>query len=404
MKQFFSVLIYCGLLIGCEAPVELKADPSLLPETLASSSICNEVHCLAFKTEIYRVNEMTYTPVDIVFILDVSRSMEDNLEKISLASSSLTASIEHLDWQITFTTADHGDSQYQCTEGKTQTRKNNKGNTQKFCPREHRIFPEFADSWVHYTGTDPKFGNPMPIQDGRRILNQSRLNSSLPNYENIFRDTITRSSYEKQSPCQWPPFCQGDHEQPLRVLKSIIEQSKDLNQSPLRPPAVLAVFIATDEKERAADFKNATTAREVIDTFNTVFQDHPDKKMIVYGISILNPSCLEKQHTVEADYSQQLNQLVSLTKGMSIDICQDSYQSAFSDISKRLRRYVSQIPLEFTPVITQHIPISVKVFDTNGVPMQVKWERNFHDTSISFAEVLPPGTQVEVSYYYRKPS
>ncbi len=402
MNKSFCILIYCILTLGCGSPIQLKEDSSLVG--LASSSICDDTRCLAFRTERYKVNQTTYTPVDIVFILDVSRSMEDNLEKISLASSSLINSIEHLDWQITFTTADHGDSQYQCPKKNIQIRTNGSGKTQKFCPKKHRIFPPSADRWTHYTGTDPKFGIPMPIQDGRRILDQNILDSSLPNYKNIFRDTITRNSYEKQSPCQWPPYCQGNHEQPLRVLKSIIERTKYPDRSFIRQQAVLAVFVVTDEEERAEDSKNATTAHEVVNTFSTVFQNHPDKKMIVYGVSITNPSCLDKQHTVEANYSQQLNQLVHYTQGMSIDICQDSYQFAFSDISKQLRRYVSQIPLQFTPVITQNTPVSVKVFDKNGVSMNVKWEKNFHDNSISFVEVLPPGTQTEISYYYRKPS
>ncbi len=404
MRRVFHIFIYCCFLIGCGTPIELKEDWSLLPQVLASSNDCSDANCLAFKTERYEVNETTYTPADIVFILDVSRSMEDNLEKISLASSSLITYIEPLDWQITFTTADHGDSQYYCTKGKIQTRISNTGQIQKFCPKEYRIFPTPADSWTNDTGTDPKFGTPMHLQDGRHILNQSILSNQIPNYKNIFQDTITRNSYERQSPCQWPPYCQGDHEQPLRVLKSIIERSAKDPQSFIRNEAVLIVFIMTDERERAADLKNATTATDVMRTFTNTFHGYPDKRIIVYGISITNPSCLEKQNTVEADYSEQLSQLVDRTRGASIDICQDSYQSTFAEISRRLRRYVSKIPLEFTPIITQDTPIQVKVFNKDGTFMRVKWEKNPNDGSISFTEILPPGTQVEISYYYQKTS
>ena len=403
MKRFFYTFIVYGLFIGCGSALELREEPPLFPEVLASSSDCNNASCLSFKTERYEVNKNTYIPVDMIFILDVSRSMEDNLEKISSAVSSLISYIEQLDWRITFTTADHGDSQYYCAEGKIKTRVFRNGQTQVFCPKGHRIFPQPADNWRNYKGAEPKFGKLMPLQDGENILNQKILSSRLQNYTDIFKDTITRNSYEKTSPCQWPPYCQGNHEQPLRVLKSMIERSSAYpTQSFIRNPAVLMVFIMTDERERDADPKNATTAVDVMNTFNRAFRNYPDKKIFVNGISITNQSCLEEQDTLEADYSEQLNQLVDLTHGDPINICQDSYQATFAEISKRVQRYVSKVPLEFSPVITQNTPIKVKVFNKNGVLMQVAWKKNSNDSSLSFAEILPPGTQVEISYYYNK--
>jgi len=401
MKRVLLTFIYYGFLTGCGSDIELKEDPSLFPEVLASSIDCNNASCLSFKTERYEVNKNTYVPVDMIFILDVSRSMEDNLEKISLAVSSLISYIEHLDWRIVFTTADHGDSQYYCAKGKIENRVSGAGQAQPFCPKEHRIFPKPADSWRTYKGTAPKFGRLMPLQEGTRVLDQNILSSRFPNYTDIFRDTITRNSYEKNSPCQWPPYCQGNHEQPLRVLKSIIERSSAYPaQSFIRKPAVLMVFIMTDERERAADPKNATTAVSVINTFQRAFHSHQNKKIIVYGISITGQSCLEEQDTLEADYSEQLSQLVNLTKGESISICQDSYKSTFVEISKRVQLYVNKIPLEFVPVITQNTPIQVRVFNKNGASIQVEWKKNLNDSSLSFGEILPPGTQVEISYYY----
>ena len=403
MRQILRIFIYFWLLTACGEPIELEEDYSLSPEFLFSSNDCNSPDCLSFKTERYKVNENTYIPLDMLFILDVSRSMEDNLEKISTASSSLMSYIEHLNWQIAFTTTDHGDSQYYCTEGQIETRVFQNGQTQKFCPKEHRIFPQPADSWKNYKKADPKFGNFMFLQNGQQILNQKILNPQVQNYQDVFRDTITRNSYEKNSPCQWPPYCQEDHEQPLRVLKSIIERSSTYPlQSFIRKSAVLMVFIMTDEEERAEDPQKATTAMEVINTFNKAFHSYPDKKIIVYGISITNSDCLEKQDTMEVNYSKQLSQLVDITQGESISICQDSYKSTFASISKQVQWYINKIPLEFTPVVTKNTPIQVKVFHNNGETVQIKWRTN--NNSIFFDKTLPPGTQVEVSYYYDKTS
>lgn len=405
MKKVLYICIFYGFLTGCGSALELKEDSSLFPSVLASSSDCNNAHCLSFKTERYEVNENTYIPVDMVFILDVSRSMSDNLEKISLASSSLISYIEQLDWRITFTTADHGDSQYYCAKDKIETRVSSTGQTRAFCPKEYRIFPQPSDDWRSYRGTEPKFGKLMSLQNGKNILDQKILSSHSQNYTDIFRDTITRNSYEKDTPCSWPPYCQGDHEQPLRVLKSIIKRSSAYpHQSFIRNSAVLMVFIMTDEKERAADPKNATTAVDVMNTFRTAFHRYPDKKIIVYGISITNPSCLGEQNTLEADYSEQLSQLVDLTYGEPINICQNSYQSTFAEISKQVRWYVSKVPLEFAPVVTQNTPIQVKIFTKHGSLMQVRWKKNTNDNSLAFEEILPPGTQVEVSYYYNRTS
>ena len=400
LRYFFYILLF--FILGCDTrTVHFSFVEPNVPEPIVLHDTCDYLEnftCLEETIEQYVIEDYTFTPVDIVFILDVSGSIEDNFKKIGVGFQSLISSIQHLDWRIYFTTADHGDHRYFCSPENIQRRLNSKGQWQSYCPREHKVFSEQV-RWQDYQGSEPKFGQFMPLQFNRQILSdQHFLDSSVPSFEKVFRHTLKRDSEDS---CLFPPFCQGSHEQPVRVMKTILERHQQSGS--FRENAHLVFFVVTEEPERREDRKNATRAEDVLLQFSETFEEnYPNKEMIVYGISIQNQDCLNAQDTWDAGYSSELNTLVQKTKGISIDICEDDYTPAFTRISNRLRRAVNNIHLEFSPHISKKTPINVKVIDTNGEIVRTEWIKNDEENTISFSTTLPEGASVNIRYYHEK--
>ena len=394
--------IFLFLFLGCSLELQdltYMDSPSVTtPVTLSEAcDLRDRDRCLLSFKETYQVGKYTFSPVDIVFILDVSPSTADNFSKISAGFNSLISSIRHFDWRIYFTTADHGDHVYQCPPEKIKKRIASSGQWQSYCPVEDRVFPE-PNSWKDYKGNEPKFGKFMPLQLGKNILDYRYLNSNVPLYDHAFLQTLKK---DERNPCKWPPFCQGSHEQPLRVMKTILErQPRELI---FRPYSKVIFFVVTEEAERKEDPQNATTAQEVLLQFQHAF---PNKHMdlIVYGVSIQSQKCLRSQNTWDTAYSLSLDELVKKTDGMSIDICSDDYSPAFQKISDQLRKAVNEVPLSFSPYTSVDVGIDVKVRDRFFNIIKTSWANNKKSQSISFSQILPEGSQVDIQYYYEEGS
>ena len=392
MKVF---LFFLGLfsILSCNNPVHFSYLPRAIDTSVlySSENDCDYIRengaCFIKKKEIFEIDNIDFTLINMLFILDVSLSMEDTLKKIGWGFSDLISTINEFDWQMAFTTANHGDHEY------------------FFYPNTHSaVFPP-PQKWEDYKGAHPSFGRFMPLQKGRRILKHKILNDHLEDYEDIFYDTITLD-YEStlNIDCGKPPFCQEGHEQPLRVLKSVMEQADSTHARFFKKDSIFIVFIVTDENERSADYAQAVSAQEVHQTFSKVF-DPKKMKMIVHGISIQDNSCLLEQRKMgEADYSIELNQLTRLTGGLSINICEQDYSSSFSRISRDVKRYVREIPLESKVFVSRETPILIQAENRQGQRVHLDWNFNQLRDSVYFNEKVEPGTLIQVHYYTPKES
>ncbi len=400
-KYLFYILLF--FLLSCNLETvqfSYIKPPNSKPIVLSENcDYVEESRCLFKFTEEYKVENWTFSPVDIVFILDVSPSTADNFSKISSGFQSLISSIRHLDWRIYFTTADHGDHTYYCTPDKLRKKMVSPGEWKFYCPEGYQEFPQSA-VWQDYEGEEPKFGRFMPLQLNKKILNRKFLDSTVPLYEHVFYQTIERDDV---NPCLWPPYCQGSHEQPLRVMQSVIERHSQ--SGVFRDNSQLVFFVVTEEAERKEDQENATTTQDVLRQFSDNFGVRKtDKEMVVYGVSIQSQSCLNKQDTWDTGYSTELNQLVTQTQGMNIDICAEDYSPAFRKISNQLLRGVNEIFLAFPPYSSNTVSIDVEVTDKSGNIIETEWTKNKKENSISFSQVLPEGSNVNLRYYYEKES
>ena len=248
--------------------------------------------------------------IDLLIVVDTSRSMFHHLNDLGESLGEILTLIPDYDWQIAFSSADHGDHSQ---------------------PKAG-----LQAKWRSHTDASlGRFGSLMPLEDEGGILRRRILNKDIPDYRNVFFYTL---SHTEPRNCRRPPYCHGRVEQPLRSLKSAMQRAVLDNGALFRPRADFVSLIVTNEEERAEDRSRATSAEELVETFHRVF-GHLDKKFIAFNILVLDEDCLEREREAgsTAHIAKSIARLADLTGGENISICQSSYGPDLKSISQKIK-------------------------------------------------------------------
>jgi len=246
--------------------------------------------------------------IDFLVLTDSSQSMFHRLSHLGHSLSDLLYVISDYDWQIAFSSVDHGDY-------KPQSR--------------HQ-----SDWRAHIAKGRGQFGSLMNLDNGSYILSKNILNPQSPDYEKLFLHTL---SHVSKIDCNRPPFCSNPMEQALRSLKSAIERASFDNRDLFRDSSEYFISIlVSNEDERKEDSQRATTAQEVISAFDKQFQD---KKFLHYSIVISDPNCLkeEKQKNSSTSISYASIKLSQQTGGAVMSLCSQNYGAGLRQISQHIK-------------------------------------------------------------------
>ena len=317
-----------------------------------------------FKQEIFEITKNTKHPLDILIVVDSSSSMNRHLENLGKSLSDILSVISNYDWQIAFTTVDHGDHEQVL----------------------QKLFSE--EEWEdHASDSFPRFGNLMFLEKNGRISNKKILTQNTTSYEKVFYDTL---SHSPERDCSLPPFCHKYLEQPLRSLKSALERSNLDNESFFRSHADFVSIIVTNEDERDEDAPRATSAQEVIQTFNSLFSFN--KKFLSFGIIVNNKDCLnqEFQQSKKAQQAKRIAKLAQLTGGKNLSICAENYSLNLQKISNTIKNHIER------SVFLKEFPFvdSVEVEFLHGTPVPWTLSRK----KLVFKGKLTENTQIRVQY------
>ena len=379
MRFYSFVLFFCFILfLSCRSPLEFVDDGSESPPgpTVGGKAKCvkkmvkGRELCVKRVKETFHVKGVENKPVYFVFILDVSSSMEDDLARLGQAFEDMMSQVHKSNWRMFFTTADHGDHVPWILPG---------GNL------------EFThQKWEDYKGDEPHFGQLMHLEHKGKKLDQKQLDAKTPDYIEVFKDTLTRNPGDG---CDLAPYCQRDMEQPLRVLNSCLERWAQGGDDILseHPEADIISFTVTDEDERKEDQAHATTAKEVVDNFNTLF---PHRSLYSFSLIIQDDKCLEQQkkYAIGSVYGTKVSELARLTHGDNISICEENYGPPLQKLSHILRSLIESVELKQDPVLAEDIKV-----EFIGGTTEVDWE--LRGKKLVFKEALKPGSKVKISYF-----
>jgi hypothetical protein len=360
---------------SCKNQVEFLLDDE--KKNKAEACIIKKVEgqdiCVEQRVETFHIGNLHDRFVDFLFVLDVSPSMADDLVHLGQGFEDLISQVKGSKWQMAFTTADHGDHNY---EEDLSTGK--------------KIFPQ--QQWKDYQGDQPYFGHFMHLEYQGKKLPEMTLNPQISDYVNVFKDTVSRGVDEK---CLLAPYCQGSLEQPLRVLNSSIERlAQAESDSPmLKNSEVLVSLIVTDEDERLEDQEHATTAQEVLNNFKKLF---PEKSFHVFTLLIQDEQCLaqQKKHSPQSVYGEKISELAKITNGKNISLCEENYGPPLQEMSALLRKLIESVELKEEPVLKA----GIKVEFIKG-KNQENWKAV--GKKLVFKEFLAPDSEIKVSYFVK---
>ena len=244
--------------------------------------------------------------LDVIIVVDTSYSMSAFLRNVGESFKDFLPALSKgkvLDWKVFFTNADHGNNGLFLFNGRGMN------------------------------------GEAMKLEyNGQIVQNIRYLSKSVRDHEVIFLDTLGKGPREftylplnrrtisgiqrTASKCHLPPYCQSWNEQPLKALNSALVK----NEEYFREDADIVAIIISDSDEGAGLHSTKRTTAEMVRT--TFATHHPNKKLIAYGILMIDRDCQEqygKGFSNEDKFAYEISDLVRLTDGTNYSLCEDDY-------------------------------------------------------------------------------
>jgi len=288
--------------------------------------------------------------VDILVISDNSGSMAADQMKLGSKLQSFTSALSDIDWQIGITTTDLSNG-------------------------------PFGSNGVLL---------PLPRNQGRIITSKN------PQAQSLFLQTVVRP----EADCLTRPnaICGSGDEQPLRAIIRAIQERATGNLGFFRESVDLVALIISDEDEQSNGPVTATTPAMVVDEFSRAFG--ASKRFSVHGI-IVQPGdqiCLQKQRDevpeqIGSYYGVTIAELVRVTQGSTMSICEPDYGPALQKISQSVRKLINSFELKSAP---DNDKVVVKVNGSLTTAFKLEGKK------LIFDQAPPANSSIEVEYRVTK--
>lgn len=277
------------------------------------------------------------TQVDVLVVIDNSRSMVEEQAKIGQRISSFLGHLNDVDWQLGMTSTDISGGKFS-TNGELMT----------------------------FNSTN------------LRILNKN-----VPDHNKIFMNSVRRP----ESDC-WSECASGD-EQPLQASIMAIDKRDGANHGFFRDNTDLVMVVISDEDELSTGPIGATKPGDVIQKFKSVWGT--SKSLTVYGILILpgDQNCFDVNAENGGNYGTYVYEFAKATGGISGSICDNDYGASLSSIGQRVRNLLNSFTLTAD---VDPATVKVTLTPTQAIGWRVEGRKIIFDR--------PPssGTKVEVDY------
>ncbi len=323
--------------------------------------------------------------VDILFVVDNSRSMYENQQKMAERFPQFIERINDLDWQIAFITTDISKSP---------------GNS---VPRAANGFGAFQD------------GRFLKLPNGNTVLKKGT-----PNAQQLFESTVRRN--ETLECDVYAGECPSGDERGIYALNYAIDpQARPENRGFFRSGAHLAVIILSDEDVRS----NPTVwtypgyALEPLDKPESFVKNIApflgDTKVVSVHAIIVRPGdsqCLAEQSPgrIRATYgthyaalaqpSAALKSMGNIVDGVLGNICSTNYTQEMGSIGSKITSNVNVLQLACQPIEGS---IRIRFTDRFGQPIQYSVQYTYHAPTqrVVFQPAAPSGSTVHLEYQCR---
>lgn len=287
------------------------------------------------------------TPVDILFVIDNSRSMREEQTKLAARLDKFVNVLGNVDWQIGMTTTDMSNDSF-ATHGQLVE----------------------LESKTSFPGQNKKI-----------------LNRFSPNYKKSFSDSL--SKYGTPQDCSdTGDNCPSGYEQPMKAVYQSIAKRNSENRGFYRSNADLAIIIISDEDEES---ETDDLMKPLVLSAFMKSQLGDSKRMNVYGI-IHQPGdqqCLDSD-TEGARFGDQIDLLTRLTGGFSVSICEPDYANPLTQIGNRVVQTPYSTDLKNRP---KNSTVTVRISPSQP---QIAWK--IEGQKLVLSDWPQQGSKIFVSY------
>lgn len=238
-------------------------------------------------------------PVDLMIVMDNSRSMVEEQDRMAERTQNLLNEIESLDWRIAFTTTDISGGNF---------------------------------------GMQGEF---LPLMGGPGVI----LKKGDVNARQIFSDTMKR---DETLTCAIGNCPSGD-EQPLAATLLALQKKDGANAGFFRAGADVMVVMITDEDERSNGASGAMKGPGLVTGVRQLLTD--DQKFIVSAI-VVRPgdgACHAAQQP-DGNYGSIVAGAVKLTGGFLGSVCATDYANQLKSIGQLVRKAADSFELSQVPL------------------------------------------------------
>ncbi|MBX3018645.1 MAG: hypothetical protein KF767_12200 [Bdellovibrionaceae bacterium] len=280
-------------------------------------------------------------PVDLLVVMDNSRSMADEQEKMAERTQNLLNEIDSLDWRIGITTTDVS------------------------------------------TGSYGLRGELLALTGGQGKVLLKGANDA----QRIFGDTMKR---DETLTCPTTGVCPTGDEQPLAATLQALQKRNGVNQGFFRPNADMMVLIITDEDEKSNGAAGATTGAQLVNGVRQILSD--DQKFIVSAIVVKpgDTSCFN-QNSPDGNYANVVAGAVALTGGFLGSVCAVDYADQLRRVGQLVRKAADSFELTQTP--------EAGTLEISFSPAQPQTKWKLVGRKVVFTQNPPPiGTFMRATY------
>ncbi len=298
--------------------------------------------------------------IDILVVVDNSRSMVHEQKIIADQFDQFVSYIEDADYRIGVITTDV------LSQGKENT------------PGYYGNLDRIGDNGSLYIS--PQSSNP-------RLL---------------FKQAIER---EEAITCTNNINCATFYEKPLLAMMMAVDKRHSVNRGFFRQDAELVILTLTDEDEQKTAEEQMNNSR--LPTANDVlsridFHFGQEKKVTAFSISVLpgDKECLDIQKggsiSGASEYGEAVVSLSRATRGLSFDICDTNYGQKLSTMSEFMSKR-----LRFDSITLEHEPVEGSlVVEIQNTQQPILW--NYENGTIYLFPTPDEGTIVNYSYLKEK--
>lgn len=297
--------------------------------------------------------------IDLLVVVDNSRSMRADQEKLSREFSSFISQISDADYRIAVTTTDTSSSGFENTPG--------------------------------------YWGNLDYIVDTGKYY----ISKEDPNSNDLFSDLINRPETASCDNDQNPQNCASFDERPLVAIKMAIDKRKAVNSGFFREDADLAILIISDEDE--TDFSDGTyfSAQDLLDHINQEFSD--TKKTLGFTIAIADQDeeCFQTQAldtvtgALAVSYGVRIGKLADLTGGFKVSICNENFGQDLNQISQFVKKELLPLKVKLPNTVAKD-SIKVTIVLPSGKPFE--FHKEVKGGELRVTPTPPEGSMVSITY------